>query len=274
MGAYNYDHATTHQESRPANHSFGRDRPRLEQEQSALRMYSYLPWELRHHIHTFCVQGSYDNEVVVRHSTGSKLALLVRQSIGTQSYQWAEDPILLQLGPDRIGMNAAREVLDTYYRTRTFKFVHEELGLLRSFLETDSFGLAIRPADHVRRLHLQIRPFKYTQLREPKWKDDEETRCLKALESLAGLQVPCTTVDIHIDLAQDFSDDEEYEELLDHAAGFVFRVMRLVDTLRMNGLKLELSFEGRWDGRDGTKLCSSSVSSIDDCITKMKIACQ
>ena len=237
-------------------------------------MYSYLPWELRHHIHTFCVQGSYDNEVVVRHTTGSKPALLVRRPIGTHSYQWIEDPILQKLGPERIGMDAAKEILDTYYSTRTFKFVHEELGLVQPFLEHDVFGLAIRPANHLRRLHLQIQPFKYAQLRELKLKEEEEMKWRRALESLTVLQVSKTTIDIHVDLTQGFADDEECEELLDEAAAFVFRTIELSDTLRMSGLNLALILQGRWDGRDGLKLCSSSVSSLDDCITKMKVACQ
>ena len=114
-------------------------------------MYSCLPWELRDHIHTFCVQGSYDNEVVVRRAIGRETALLVRQSDGTYSYHWTEDTVLLHLGPDQVGIDVAREILDTYYRTRIFKFVHDELDAVQPFLDTEKFGLSMRPASHVRR---------------------------------------------------------------------------------------------------------------------------
>lgn len=237
-------------------------------------MYSCLPWELRYHIHTFCVQGSYDNEVIVRRAIDNIPALLVRQSIGTHSYQWVEDPILLQLCPDRIGLGPAREILDTYYRTRTFKLIHDDLESVQSFLETDRFELSMRPADHVRRLHLQIQPFRYAQLRMLESRIDEESRCCRALQSLATLRTPQASVDIHVDLAQGFLNAEEDEELLDDAAGFVMRIVDLVRTLRVSGLNVRMTFEGRWNEENGVELCSSSVSSLDDCIYKMKVACR
>jgi hypothetical protein len=243
-------------------------------EQSALSRYSSLPWELRHYIHTFCVQGSYDNEVVVRHSMEGGPSLLVRQSTGPHSYLWVNDPILQWLEPHRIGVTAARELLETYYRIRTFKFIHDELGTLRPFLETGTSNLAMRPADHVRRLHLQIQPFRYAQLRDPNAKHQEEGTCRKALESLLDLHSPRTAIEIHADLAQGFCDDEEYNKLLEDAAGFTFRTIGLVDRLKKSGLNVEFFFQGKWDGRDGTTICSGSLPSLNDCITSMKVACQ
>lgn len=237
-------------------------------------MYSCLPWELRHHIHTFCVQGPYDNEVIVRRATGNMSVLLIRQSTGTHSYQWVEDPVLLQLSPDRLGPDLARELLETYYRTRTFKFVHEQLGTVSSFLKGDKFWLAMRPADHVRRVQMQIAPFRNAQLRMPNLKDEDEVRCHQALVSLGDLQHPRSNVDIRVDLAQGFVDEEEYEDLLNDAAGFLFRVVKQLNILKMHGLNVDLTFEGKWDAREGTKLCSNSVGSLDECISKMRIACQ
>lgn len=171
-------------------------------------------------------------------------------------------------------MEAAREVLETYYGTRTFKFIHDELSALRPFLGADTFSLAMRPADHVRQLHLQIQPFKYAQLREPNAKDQEERTCREALESLLVLQSSCTTIEIYADLAQGFCDDEEYYELLDDAAGFIFRTIGLFDPLRNKGLKVKVTLEGRWDGKDGTKIYNGFLPSLNDCITSMKVACQ
>jgi hypothetical protein len=105
-------------------------------------------------------------------------------------------------------------------------------------------------------------------------KEDEETRCFQALESLAVLQHPRSTVDIRVDLSQGFSDEEEYEELLGDAAGFIFRMAELLNSLKMHGLNVGMTFEGTWYGRDGTKLCSDTISSLDECISRMRIACQ
>lgn len=244
------------------------------QQQSAVRNYSSLPWELRHHIHTFCVQGSYDNEVVVRRGTGRRLDLLVRQSLGSYSHHWIKDPILQQSVSDRIGAVAGKELLETYYKTRTFKFVHDELSALQPFLETEVIGLKMRPADHVQRLHLQLQPFKYAQLREPSAMKEEEQICHKALESLFGLQSARTAIEIHADLTQGFCDDIEYSELLGAAAGFLFRTIGLVDRFMKKGLNVEISLEGRWNGQDAMRVCSGSVHSLNDCVTSIEVACQ
>jgi hypothetical protein len=244
------------------------------QELSAVTRYSSLPWELRHHIHTFCVQGSYDNEVIVRRGTEESPGLLVRQSTGLHSYQWVKDPILQQSILDRIGTVASRELLETYYKTRTFKFIHAELSILQAFLEADSFGLDMRPGDHVQRLHLQLQPFRYAQLREPNAMDAEEQNCHKALKLLLNLHAPHATIEIHADLTQGYCDDSEYNELLGDAAGFIFRVIGFVDRLKNNGLNVEVFFDGRWNGKDGTGVCRDSVHSLNDCVALMKVACQ
>lgn len=246
----------------------------MKDEQLTPRTYSSLPWELRNHIHTFCVEGSYDNEVIVRRASGSKSALFVRQSIGAHAYQWIEDPVFRRLDPHRLELGIARELLEAYFWTHTFKVSHQDLDLVQTFLETDRFGLGVRPADHVRCLHVQIQPFMCAQLRLPKSKDEQLVRCRRALEGLATIQSPRTTVNIHVDLAQSFLDDEDSENLLADAAQLVLQVVEVVNILRTNGLKINLIFEGKWDGKDGMQLCSKSVSSLDDCISQMKTACQ
>lgn len=244
------------------------------QEQSTLSRYSSLPWELRHHVHIFCVQGSYDNEVVVRRGTESRPNLLVRHSTGPHSYQWIKDSTLQRLGPDRVGVTAAREILQTYYRTRTFKFTHDELSTLEQFLEADTFDLSMRPADHVQRLHLQIQPFQYARLRKSDAMSKEERTCREALESLQNLYSTRAAIEIHADLAQGFCDDEEYNELLEEAAGFIFRTIDLVRRLQKEGTRIELALEGRWDGKNGTIVSHGSSPSLNDCIMSMKVACQ
>ncbi|KZM26498.1 uncharacterized protein EKO05_0005423 [Ascochyta rabiei] len=273
MEVQHYDPTVAHQELQPAEHRNGSQISTAEKEQSFLRMYSCLPWELRNYIHTYCVQGSRDNEVIVSHAIGSKPAFLVRQPISTHSYQWIEDPTLLHMSPDRIGRDAAREVLDAYYQTRTFKFAHRELGSLRTFLETDRFCLDMRPADHVRRVHLQIQPSLHAQLRDFESKDEEIGKCCQALGALAAVQTSRTTVTVHLDLAQDFFGSEEEERLVTDAAGFVFRIVEVIDNLRLKGLRIDLIFEGGLDKRTGLQFCNRTTTSLAGCTPQTGTAC-
>jgi hypothetical protein len=39
-------------------------------------------------------------------------------------------------------------------------------------------------------------------------------------------------------------------------------------------LNVEVFFDGRWNGKDGTGVCRDSVHSLNDCVASMKVACQ
>ncbi|XPS70039.1 hypothetical protein M3J09_002284 [Ascochyta lentis] len=69
METQHHDYGSAHQEFQSAEED-GSCFPATQKVQSVLRVYSCLPWELRDYIHTYCVQGSLDNEVVVRHASG------------------------------------------------------------------------------------------------------------------------------------------------------------------------------------------------------------
>lgn len=235
-----------------------------------IRVYLNLPWELRHHINTLCVQGSYDNEVVVRQKGKDQLSLLMRQPVDTHIYRWAEDPIFVQFSPERVGQAASREMLETYYGTRTFKFVHEELGCVAAFIEKCSCDLALNPTALLRRLHLQIQPFRYAQLRETELMRNEQEICCQALESLAALRHPRAAIGVHVDLAQGVSDEEEFEELLEYAAIFMFRVVEVVERLKMRGLNIKVTLESRWNEKYGVELDSTLTTSFDGCVTMIK----
>ncbi|KAJ8111402.1 hypothetical protein OPT61_g5998 [Boeremia exigua] len=245
-----------------------------EQEQFVASMYSCLPWELRHHINTFCVQNSYDDEVIVRRGRGDKPMLLVRQSVGTHSYHWTEDSTLQQLSPDRIGLQASREMLETYYGTRTFKFIQDELECVQSFLATDAFGLTLRPADHLRRLHLQVQPFAYARLEDPEMKLNKKQTCCRALESLDALRSPRTMIEVHVDLAEWSCDEDESDMMLDDASSFMYLIIKTTEALQTSGVKIKLILEGSWGERNGVELCSSSIPSLGECVTIMKTAYQ
>lgn len=239
-----------------------------------LELYLDLPWELRHHIHTFCVEGPYDNDVIVRRGCGNKFKLLVRHSTGPYSCDWIEDPIIAHLNPKQYGINVSREMLEAYYRIRIFKFSHDELECIQSILELDCLGIGIRPAEHIRHLDLQIQPFRFARIDEHRLRNKEETRCLQAIQSLAVLRSPRTKVSIHIDMAEGYADEEDREELFSDAAMFVFQLAELVNSLRGIGPNIALLLEGGWDETGEQTQCGSSMSCLNDCVTQLKIVCQ
>lgn len=198
--------------------------------------------------------------------------MLVRQPVDTYSYRWSEDPIFLQLSPERLGPVAFKEILETYYRTRTFRFVHGELECVKAFLENEF--LVLRPADHVRRLHLQLQPFRYALTWELESMRNGQPSFHQTLESLAALRSPRTAIEVHVDLAQERPDDENFESLLGNAAILVFQVIELVEMLRRGGLKIALTLEGRWDGQNSIELLPSSTLSSEDCVRKMELVCR
>jgi hypothetical protein len=121
-----------------------------------------------------------------------------------------------------LGDDVAREMLECYYWTRTFKFSHHELCLLGPFLKTDGFGLGMIPAHYARRLQVQIQPLDFAFLL-PDTRLFEEERCCKAIEALGAIQTPRTEVVLEVDLAQGSLDDADYERFSNGAASFCSR---------------------------------------------------
>jgi hypothetical protein len=235
-------------------------------------MYLCLPWELRNRINIFWAQGVHDNEVIFRHVPEGKPSFLVRQYTGPRSYEWIEDPILSQICLGRVGLETSRELMEAYYGTRTFVFSHKELDSLWTFLETDKFGLRMRPAKYVRYLRLQIQPLLYGQLRTSRSRIEEESRCCHALEALEMVQASRSTINVHVDLTQGSPESESDEDALAGAAQFLLRIVEIVNRRRTSARDIRMVFEGSWDSRDGLQVCSRSMSSLDDCTLQMKTA--
>jgi hypothetical protein len=168
-----------------------------------------------------------------------RFAHLVRQSCGQHSYQWIEDPSIVHLNAESLGDDVAREMLECYYWTRTFKFAHHELCLLRSFIETDAFGLGMVPAHYARRLQVQIQPLVFAFLLPDK-RLFEETRCCRALEALAAIKTARTEVVVEVDLAQGSLVDIDYERFSESAAQFVLKVKLVIESLKERGLRVIL----------------------------------
>lgn len=233
---------------------------------------SKLPQELRDYIHTLCVQGSLDNEVIIRAVPKNNAAFYIRQPISEYSYRWIEDPIFSHLSPNRLGLDHARELLAAYYKTRTFKFAHRELHLIPVFLNADKFGLGIRADDHIRRLHISIELPLHTHPRNLEALHNDINNCCVYLEALAAVRAR-TEVVIYLDLGWQFSNEEPDREVLVDAAEIVLKLVELVNALVDKRVKIELMLEGAWNEIHGVKVPCRSITSIEDCVTYVRVGC-
>jgi hypothetical protein len=211
-----------------------------------MNIFARLPRELRNRIYVFCLQGAYDNEVIVRRAALGqtyRFTHLIREPCGQYSYQWTEDPASACLSKKGWDFDLAREMLECYYWTRTFKFAHHELCLLRPFLQTDGFGFGMTPAVYARRLQIQIQPLLFAFLL-PDNRAFEEQQCCRAIEALQMIQTTRTEVVIEVDLAQASLNDTDYDQFLDAASKFTAEIRSMVDGLKKKGLRVTLGVVG------------------------------
>lgn len=200
-----------------------------------------LPRELRERVYMFCVRGVYDDEVIIRCpiTAMDTISLLVREHAGQHSYRWIEDPIQSILDVPALAVEVARELLEAYYWTRTFKFSHREVTMVERFLTTDRYGLGMIPADYVRRLHLSVR----TALRG---RQVEENETLRAIESFGALLTIRTEVEIHVGFGEDFRVESETSGMLEENESMWSRVSKVVEGLRSKGLRIKSSCSQAW----------------------------
>jgi hypothetical protein len=235
-------------------------------------VYKRLPRELRNRIYTFCTQGSYDNEVIIRRSPNHThpFALFVRECTGRHSYQWIEDPMAAFLCSRDLGKDIAREILESYYWTRTFKFAQRDLALFETFLSYDQMGLGITPAKYARRLHLQIQPFPCAMLGVPETGMFEAERCCRAIEALAIVQTVGTEVVVEIELAQGSMNDVILEQMRED--GGLPQVLRAVNRVREIGLRIETIISGVPDEERGSQSRFESACSLRDYAANIRSA--
>lgn len=168
-----------------------------------------------------------------------RFVYLTREPCGQYSYQWVEDPVTACLNVEGLGYDIAREMLECYYWTHTFKFAHHELCLLGPFLQADSFGFGMTPAHYARNLQIQIRPLDFAFLL-PEKRAFEEQRYCRAIEALNAIQTTRTEVAIEIDTTQGSLSDADYERFTLGAAEFTIQIKSAVESLREKGLRVTL----------------------------------
>lgn len=215
----------------------------------ASEIYSRLPRELRNRIYSYCVQGPYDNEVIVRRSSREKdtCTFLIRHTSGQHSYQWIRDPIASIISIQNLGVEIAKEMLESYYWTRTFKFSHHESLLLVPFLLTDSFGLDMVPADYARRIHLSVQPFECPRARMSHIRETELKQCLAAVEALSRIRTPRTEVIINMDLSESFAIDIDHQRSPDDNYEILPKIEQVVDSLTKQGLRAGITYSRAWN---------------------------
>lgn len=237
-------------------------------------MLAILPRELRNRIYAFCLQGAYDNEVIVRRAALGKtfrFTHLIREPCGQYSYQWIEDPISACLSKHSYDSGFAREMLECYYWTRTFKFAHHELCLLGPFLRTDDFGLGMIPAVYARRLQIEVQPLLFAFLL-PENRALEEQRCCSALESLHSIQTSRTEIAIEVDLTQGTLSDADYEQFSDAASKFLSKIKSVVDGLKGRGLRVTLEAAGPQVQDETWTTTSDSITASKMTLTSLEMA--
>jgi hypothetical protein len=220
-------------------------RKRTKKSEELFELLYQLPRELRNRVYTFCVQGLYDDEVIVRRSATvhGATALLVRECTGRHSYRWIEDPIdsiinALDVEHDYI----AREMIEAYYWTRIFKVSSRELSLIGPFLETDKFGLGMTPACYARRLQIQIHADDCAQARRSKAGRAEYETNLQIIGALGAVLSTRTEVIIDVGLLGDERNDGDNLQNLVEAGKILDQFMQAVELLRDSGVRIAISY--------------------------------
>jgi hypothetical protein len=146
-----------------------------------------------------------------------------------------------------LGSEVSKELLESYYEIRTFKFSHREVPLLASFLKVDMFGLGMLPAFYARRIHIQLQ---HNIGSQPEFVEEnplEEERRLQALEAFGAALTIRTEVTIDVDL-YDGSRGEAFSWIMPETINDdLVQVVEIVRRLRQRGLRVKMSRSRAWD---------------------------
>lgn len=218
---------------------------KMKTQESAASVLYCLPRELRNRVYTFCVQGSYDDEVIIRRASYSTnaIALFTRECVGPQSYRWIEDPTMAFISTCKLGEEMAREMLETYYWIRTFKFSHRDQSLITPFLSIDHFGLGLSPACYVRRLQIQLLPGPLISPHSNNSLQSKEVETSKAIESLGVMLSTRTAIVINVEVCEELNGSS-----LVNSTGFSTKLTQAVHSLREKGLRVVIEYSRSWDG--------------------------
>ncbi|KAH4410113.1 hypothetical protein HBH92_127860 [Parastagonospora nodorum] len=217
----------------------------------AVRLLCDLPRELRNRVYMFSVQGAYDDEVFVRRplDANGMNVLLVRQQTSQCSYRWIEDPIHATLTNPALEPETAKEMLEAYYWTRTFKCSHRDLPFLGSFLNTDRYGLGMAPSAYIRRLQVQVQVECVPHAQSSEAQIFTRKTQLCAIQALSEVLTARTEVDIDVVLPGDLQYGCDGSETRCHLAEDMSDIVEMVGCLRKGGVRTTVTHNelcGHW----------------------------
>jgi hypothetical protein len=192
------------------------------------------------------VRSPYNNDVDVRRAAeGNDANLSLRERICQRSYRWIEDPISSVVSAQDLRLGTAKDMLQSYYWSHTFKFSGRVIFLLVPFLKTKMFGLEIIPALYVRRLHIELHSYIWALFNLPGIRRIEEQIYFSTIETLDDASTSLTEITLNIKQVEDMEDDIESVVMSEKAKR---RIGHTVQNLRGRCLRIRIIYSQTWDG--------------------------
>jgi hypothetical protein len=200
-------------------------------------------------VYTFCVQGIYDNEVIIRRPAyaNGPIRFLVRDRTGPYSYRWIDDPIDSIIRCSILGDLVAREMLEAYYWTRRFRSAHRELPILNKVLEEDTFGFGMTLASYVRHLHVQVRLGRATYPALPELIGSEEEDNLRTIQNLATVLTTRTELTLDLSFLGDSDDNDGSTTWSTDTEMVLIKLAPTLDMLKDRQLRFAVTHGTLWN---------------------------
>jgi hypothetical protein len=200
-------------------------------------------------VYKFCVQGIYDDEVIIRRSANANgpIRFLVRDPTGSHSYRWIDDPVNTIIDESKLGQLIAEEMLEAYFWTRRFKLSSRELALLDEVLATDLFGLGMTPACYIRHLNIQVQIGSAACSKTSGSVYSEEDDSLRAIQKLAVVLTPRTEVTLDIGLLGTMDDNIEFSMSSSITETLLENLAPVINPLKKRRLRVTVTHEKLWN---------------------------
>jgi hypothetical protein len=123
------------------------------------KMHATLPGELRDMVYSNII-GPYHYEIVSKRSTWDNGVIRAKgiTFVNTQLHKMSKpdaQPLQWWLG-SYMGEEVAKEIIERWYRTRTFQFMSNKLHMLPVFLAIDAFEKSFEPGLLVQHIRIHI----------------------------------------------------------------------------------------------------------------------
>ncbi|KAI4935557.1 uncharacterized protein J4E92_002848 [Alternaria infectoria] len=154
-----FDIRTIARTRRNAKHAEAVEKGRLTCLQLCAKLHTTLPRELRDMVYSEII-GPYYREIVTGHRDWRKDVIqstkmdFVNQ--GIRGLKSSEQSGLKWWLDSYMGREVATEIVEAWYRGRTFCFSHRRLNLIPDFLERDVFSKGLKPGLIIQHMHVHV----------------------------------------------------------------------------------------------------------------------